>query len=122
MNVAYVFITVYLSVNHLGNPLFCDRGQGLTYNIDTVNWVALPPAGYGEKWFCGDEVAIWSQGRMQTFLAYDSWVHGSCIIEGDECIKIGADIPEHLRWWEGLSTRALIVNKSEAKRRLAIER
>ena len=113
----FVYITTYLIANHLGDPLYCDRGEGLTFNLDH-SWVALPP---NDSWECGDTVVIWSGGKARTFLALDSWVHGSCIQEGDKCITIGADIPEHLIWWKGLSTRAIVVNKSEAKRRLAIE-
>lgn len=115
---AFVYITMYLIANHLGDPLYCDRGEGLTFNLDH-SWVALPPY---DSWECGDTVVIWSNGVMRTFPAYDSWVHGSCIETDEGCIKIGADVPEHLAWWEGLSTRAIVINKSEAKRRLAIER
>jgi hypothetical protein len=59
---------------------------------------------------------------MREFTALDSWVHGTCIETDKGCIKIGADVPEHLAWWgEGLSTRAIVINQSEAKRRLTIE-
>jgi hypothetical protein len=118
---AFVYITMYLIANHQGDPLFCDRGQGLTYNIDSDPWVALPLPGYGKEWFCGDEVTIWSDGEMRTFLALDSWLHGSCIKTEEGCIPIGADVPEPFAWWRGLSTRAIIVNRDEAKRRLTIE-
>jgi hypothetical protein len=32
--------TIYLGPE--GNPLFCDRGNGLIYSRDTENWVAFP--------------------------------------------------------------------------------
>lgn len=114
---AFVYITMYLIANHLGDPLYCDRGGGLTFNLDH-SWVALPPQGFGEEWFCGDEIVIWSQGKQRIYPVLDSWVHGTCIREGDECIKIGADVPEHLAWWKGLSTRAIVANKSQVKREL----
>jgi hypothetical protein len=114
-----VFITMYLESIHQGDPLYCDRGQGYIYDQSTIPWVALPP---GPGWECGDSIVIWDDGIMREFVALDSWVNGSCIIEGDDCIKIGADVPEHLAWWgEGLSTRAIVINQSEAKRRLTIE-
>ncbi len=118
---AFVYITTYLIANHLGDPLYCDRGEGLTFNLDH-SWVALPPPRLDPNWKCGDTVVIWSGGVMRTYPALDSWTNGSCIIEGDSCIKIGADVPEHLIWWKGLSTKAIITNQSEAKRQLEKER
>jgi len=117
----FAYVTMYLASVHQGDPLFCDRGNGLLYHPDTVNWVALPPQNYGITWFCGDDIVIWDDGVAREFKALDSWVHGTCIEEEDDCILIGADIPEHLTWWEGLSTRAIVVNKSEVKRRLIME-
>jgi hypothetical protein len=32
--------TIYLAPE--GNPLFCDRGNGLIYSEDTENWIAFP--------------------------------------------------------------------------------
>ncbi len=113
-----VFVTIYLTLIHQGDPLFCDPGEGYTFDSSTIPWVALPP---DTDWECGDSIVIWDDGIMREFTALDSWVNGSCVIEGNECIKIGADVPEHLAWWTGLSTQAVVINKSEAKRRLAIE-
>ena len=86
------------------------------------------PSSYEDTWFCGDDIAIWANGEMREFKALDSWTRGSCVEREDGCIPIGADIPEYFYFGdEGIgdrgtiSTEVLMVNKSEAKRRMDIE-
>ena len=120
----FVYVTMYLTSVHQGDPLYCDRGEGYIFHSSTIPWVALPPGpGWGSSsWRCGDDVIIWDDGIMREFKALDSWVNGTCVEEDDGCVPIGADVPEHLTWWEGLSTRAIVVNRDEAKRKMEIEK
>lgn len=110
-------VTMYSGASHMDNPLRC----GGTYNTSHV-WIAVDIDAL-PYWECGDEVVIWSNGIPRTFRVRDSGpLARYCVMWGEECLQIGADIPEHVAWFDGLSTRAIIVNKSAAKRLLAIER
>jgi len=111
-------VTMYSGAGHMDNPLRC----GGTYNTGHM-WIAVDIDAL-EMWECGDEVVIWSGGVQRTFLICDSGrLARHCVMWPDgECYSIGADIPEHVAWFPGLSTRATVVNKSAAKRLLEIER
>ena len=113
-------VTYYATAQHQGNPLACDCGHGLVYAESTAPWVAIDPA-FGQ---CGDVIAIWSVGEVRRFPALDTGpLFDYCVMDGDECRTIGADVPEMYAWfYPHLSTGAVVVNESAARRMMEVER
>ncbi len=114
--VHYGVVTWYAIAAFAGGPLYC----GGTFDVAAEPWIAMPSGG---NWQCGDQIVIWSGGQVYHLRARDCGPFDRyCVIEGDRCLPIVGDLPDHLAWWPGLSTRAVVINGSQAKRRLEIER
>lgn len=112
-----VVVTVYAGP-YVGQPLYCDCDGSLIYSVDTTPWLALDEGLYGEFASCGDEIVVWAGGEMMTLLALDAGPLFDYYVEDWPELPIVADIPMHLSKFEGLSSRATVVNKTRAKRRL----
>ena len=120
MNVLYGVVTWYAIATFGGGPLYCGEG---CYETGRSPWIALPVETRGTWWECGDEIVIWSGGEMHILRALDAGPFGRhCVEWNDECLAILGDVPGPWRWWPGLSTRAVVANRSVAKRRLEVER
>jgi len=83
--------TMYTSAQHAGQPLFC----GGTFADTTAPWVALPISQFG-TWRCGDLVYLsFGNGDALLARAMDAGPFGDhCVIRGNRCIPIVADVPE----------------------------
>ena len=91
-------LTTYAG-QYVSQPLYCDRGEGLTYR-DDIAFIALPVTEYTSgRAQCGDVVRVTVNGS--TFWAYaldsgpleDYWIE-----QWGKDARIVGDIPAHL--WE----------------------
>ena len=102
-------ITWYVAL--VGAALFC----GGTYDLDDA-WLALPveeftTAGRAQ---CGDVYAVWMGGELLYLPARDAGGFGSyCVQDGDTCLDIVADIPQHVFPGPGLSIPGYIINSEQ---------
>jgi len=113
-------LTYYALATYGGGPLYCGEGR---FVVERAPWIALPVETHGVWWECGDEIVMWSQGEMHVLRALDAGPFGqNCVMDDYVCLPIVGDVPGPWRWWPGLSTRAMMVNRSAAKRRLEAER
>ena len=99
---------------YIGEPLYCDRGDGLIYSEDLPPWVAVD---VGEYWSgrvqCGDMLAVkFANGETLRARAWDA---GYLARHG-----IVVDVPLHLaRKWRGEGIiGATVVNYSALGRAL----
>lgn len=85
-------------------------------------WAAADIDALG--WQCGDALVIWSGGVRYDLPVRDSGPLSRYAVDwpGVGLLPIVADIPEHAAWWDGLSTRGIVANASEARRQLERER
>jgi hypothetical protein len=111
--------TIYLGPE--GNPLRCDRGNGLIYSRDTEDWVAFPGVLFdsGEVQ-CGDLVHVLvflPDGTTRAFLArvYDSGDFGEHTTIGGLPIRI--DAPPWVPGWARVRVMNLSAVARECRRR-----
>lgn len=105
-----VAITYYTAT--LGAATFC----GDTFSPDLIG-VAWDFAENGGR--CGDIIKVVTyDGEMRLYPAVDSgWFGRNCVIQFDgSCPRIGVDVPQHLAWFDGLSTLGAVRNLSEEQR------
>lgn len=110
-------ITWYVAA--IGTVLFC----GGTYDPAEA-WLAMPVEAYesGEV-RCGDMFAVWTDGYLRYLPALDAGPFGAyCVMDGEECVPIVADLPRHVFPSKGLSRRAYVVNSERLRKRLEVER
>ena len=111
-------LTTYAG-RYVGQPLYCDDGTGIIYD-DSRPFIALPVTEYtAGPAQCGDIIRVFfSNGETIDAVALDAGPFGDlCVIYGDECIKIIADIPSHLWPYPGeISHEGKLVNLSMRKR------
>jgi len=120
MSVLYGVLTWYAITTYGGGPLYCGEG---CYVMGRSPWIALPVETQGTWWECGDEIVIWTGGQEHRLRALDAGPFGRhCVEMEGACPAILGDVPGPWRWWPGLSTRAVVANRSAAKRRLEVER
>lgn len=104
-----------------GQPLYCDHGEGLIYDITTSPWVAIDITEYtAGRAECGDELLITFQdGQALRAQALDAGPLYPHYIDQWR-LSIVVDVPAHLAAsrFEGLSTPATVLNLSAAKRAL----
>lgn len=105
-------VTWYSLEAHAGQPLRC----GGEYDT-TRSWIAVDIDALG--WQCGDVVVVWANGQQRRFVVRDSGpLSQYCVMDGMQYLPIVADVPEHVKWFGGLSTQAVVVNTSRAKQAL----
>lgn len=115
-------VTVYAGP-YVGQPLYCDQGQGLAYDDAAPAWVALPVSEHGISWQCGDLVylsGVDAKGQPWSLMAraLDAGPLARYCVEMEEgCAPIAADIPQPWAPFDGLSARVFVfVNFSAAAR------
>ena len=96
---------------YLGQPMYC----GSIYTPDAVGIaVDLDALPY---WRCGDVVEVWDDGVMRELTIVDA---GPLMRYNVDGVTIVGDATLAARWWDGLSTTAVIVNPA-AEYRLRLE-
>jgi len=116
-SVAVGVVTWYLAAT--GSPLYC----GGEYGVGGA-WLAVPVEQYrsGEV-RCGDLFAVWADGDLRYLPALDAGPFGAyCVMDGEDCHPIVADLPRHVYAGPGLSQPAYIINSQPARDRLGKER
>lgn len=103
-----IVATIYAG-QYVGQPLYCDQGQGLIYADSTVPWVALP---VDADWQCWDLIHVSgidaNTGRPWSLMAraLDAGpLSAYCVETPEGCASIAVDIPAHLAPFTGLSSR-----------------
>ena len=119
LTIILLVATVY-SGPYVGQPLYCDRGEGLIYDEAAAPWVALPVSEHGITWECGDLVYVGgvdANGEPWSLLAraLDAGpLAGYCVEmpaeEGAmtaplQCVPIGVDVPAPFAPFAGTSAR-----------------
>jgi hypothetical protein len=90
---------------------------------DTHAWVAADVDNGPYR--CGEWLAICAAGECRVLPVRDSGLLSQfCVMDGDVCRDILIDVPQHVAagWWNGLSTRAVVVSASKARERMERER
>lgn len=117
MPVVIVYAGVATIYAEIGQPLYCDRGNGWVYAERTPPWVALPVTWYESGLArCGDTVTLWGDGWSGRYLALDAGPLEGHYVEDWPDLPIVADVPEFLAEFDGLSARVRVVNTSAIKR------
>jgi len=127
-----LFVATVYAGPYVHQPLYCDQGSGLVYDVGAVEpWVALPASEHGVSWWCGDLVylsGVDAEGQPWSLMAraLDAGpLAGYCVMvpnqskSGErECVPIGADIPAPFAPFAGMSaTVERFVNVSAEARR-----
>jgi len=111
--------TTYTSIEHAGNPLFCDTAETwLHYNKQT-NFIAIPVGLYKRGYQCGDLIKItFPDGNIIWARSYDAGPFGDFAVRQPDgtLLSIVVDIPEHIWPYEGTSHPATIINVDFLKR------
>lgn len=116
MNAALAVATFY-TMAFAGQPLYCDRGNGLVYSTDTAPWVALSVDLYESGLArCGDEILITGDGWTTTWLALDAGPLNRYYIEDFPHLPILVDIPQHLVQFQGMSAKVTVRNLTNERR------
>ena len=94
-----------------GAPLYCDRGNGLTFHAVTEPWVALDVSEYTTgRVHCGDEILVlFGDGTRFRARALDAGPLYPYIV-ADTGLPIVVDIPAHHAPFPGLSAPAAVIN------------
>ena len=101
--IAGVMATTYAGP-FVGQPLYCDCGQGLTYSQHTTPWVALDVTEFQSgRVQCGDLVVV----RFEDGQALDAGPLYPHVI-ADTGQPIAVDVPAHLAPFPGLSAQAVL--------------
>lgn len=104
--------TNYQAPEHLGNPLYCDRGCGLVYD-ESINFAAIPVSWYSGDWDCGDTLIVdFGSKRIETKALDAGAFERNCIQLENECIPIVIDLPDHNWTFDGISHRVKVLNLS----------
>jgi len=109
MNIPLILVGVatWYAGPYVGQPLYCDAGQDLTYDTATSPWLAMDPYYYEQGWECGDEVWVYIGKEILQLRLYDAGpLLDYYITDFGPDVPIVADLPEHL--WP-LSTRSALV-------------
>lgn len=112
--------TMYTTLEHDGQPLYCDCGQGLVYDVSAPPWIAVH-AGYYQDGSvqCGDEIILYFlDGQVLEARALDAGPFGKFFIADHPDLPIVTDVPEHLAPFPGRSTEVRMINHSAAVREL----
>jgi len=112
--------TTYLG--YTGAPLYCDRGNGLTFDAVPDPWVALDVSEFlGGRVQCGDEILVrFRNGKTLRARALDAGPLYPHVI-ADTGLPIVVDIPAHHAPFPGLSASAIVINVTNV-RRLILEK
>ena len=96
--------TQYTEKEHYGNALYCDRGDGLTYDRSTGPWVAFPKEAFesqdGEPPLveCGDWVTVHPVGWPEfSARVLDAGDLNSRTFRGGQPIVV--DVPDYWATW-----------------------
>ena len=96
--------------NLLG-PLYCDQGQGLIYDEETIPWLALSEDLYKSGWAqCGDRIQVEGDGWTIILLALDAGPLHRYYIEDFPDQPILVDIPQHLVPFSTMSQKVTVRN------------
>lgn len=108
--------TQYTEKEHLGNPLFCDRGDGLVYDRETGPWVAFPKWMFDEGLVeCGDQVTVYVDGwDPVTAQVWDAGLLSSRTFR--DGLPVVVDVPEYWATWKQPVPYARVVNWSKLAR------
>ena len=88
-------LTTYAG-QYVGEPLYCDRGQGLTYR-DDIAFIALPVLEFGSgRAQCGDWVRVTVNGDSFWAQALDAGPLELYHVEQFGRLPIVGDVPRHL--------------------------
>jgi len=103
---ALVAVTYYTAT--LGAPLFCGGYYGEI-------GVAVPEFS---PWQCGDPIMIDADGKQFVYPVADRGrFDNNCVMQlNGTCLPIAVDVPEHLKWFDGMSTVGRVWNLSERAR------
>ncbi len=92
-------ITTYTFVQFGGKPLFCDRGNGLTYR-DDIAFIALDVREFESgRAQCGDWLRVTIAGRSFWAQALDAGPFDGYRVTQFGDVEIVADVPDHLWAW-----------------------
>ena len=112
----HVMATAYAGP-YVGQPLYCDRGDGLIYDQDTTPWVALDITEYQSgRAQCGDQILVtFADGATLRAQALDAGpLYPYYIAETN--LPIAVDIPAHLFPQPGISAPVTVINASGVQR------
>lgn len=111
-------ITMYSQAEHIGQPLYCDRGQGRIYDPATVApWIALPVTEYQSgRARCGDLVELRIGTSVIRAQALDAGPLHRYHIASHPNQPIIADVPQHLWPASGISHPGNLINLSALER------
>lgn len=116
-------ITVY-AAPYIGQPLYCDHGQGLVYETGAPPWIALDVRLYQSgRVKCGDEIWLRFPSTYRTLkaLALDAGPFEGYYVEDWPSFPIVADLPAHLSPFPGLSSPVSLFNYSAARRAFRVQ-
>jgi len=102
---------------YIGQPLYCDRGQGWIYQVDAKPWIALDVGEYTSgRVRCDDEFLVtFANGQTLLARARDAgYLYPHYVEQWQQPIVI--DVPAHLAPFPGLSMPATGVNLSAKAR------
>ena len=90
---------------YAGEPLRC----GGIYDT-THEWIAVDVDALG--WHCGDLIRVEAGGEVLLLRVSDSGpLSRYCVMDGDACVPIVADLPSHVwQWPDLLSVRGSVEN------------
>lgn len=110
MNILAGVITFYAGV-YIGQPFYC----GGIYTPDVVG-IAVD-LGALPYWRCGDPVIVWDDGVRRELTIVDA---GPLSLYNVGGVQIVGDVTMAARWFDGLSTTAVVINPA-ARDRLSME-
>jgi hypothetical protein len=109
--------TVYGDPVHFGRPLYCDRGNGLSYRTDMVPWIAVDVSEYESgRVRCGDLMLVVFDNGALLAQAYDAGYLYKHYVEQWLPRRIVADVPVHLAPHNNLSALVEVWNISALAR------
>jgi len=108
--------TQYTEAEHLGNPLYCDQGNGLVYDRSIGPWVAMPHELFESgAVLCGDLIQVRIIGASDVWAnAYDAGELSTRTFRGG--LPVVVDVPEYWATWDWACPEATVVNWSAVAR------
>lgn len=110
-------ITTYASTKYGGEPLYCDRGNGLTYR-DDLAFIALDVREFESgRARCGDWMRVTIADRSFWAQALDAGPFDGYRVTQFGDVPIVVDVPDHLwAWAPWISAEGTAFNESRFNR------
>jgi hypothetical protein len=107
----------YTEAEHLGNVLYCDRGQGLVYDRFTGPWVAIDVEEFeAGRYRCGDWITVYPEGwpAFSARVLDAGRLNSRTFRSGQQVI---VDVPEYWATWQEPLPWVRVVNWSALLRK-----